>query len=52
MPDTAHPTGSRDPLRAIRQRLDDLVQIRTMGGWTAEEEAEYDQLSGDEARLL
>jgi len=47
-----HTIDSTDRLRQIRDRLEELVRIRTNGGFTGDEQSEYDRLVEAEARLL
>jgi hypothetical protein len=52
MTSTTHTIESTDRLRQIRDRLDELVTIRTNVGFTDDEKVEYDRLVEAEARLL
>jgi hypothetical protein len=52
MTSTTHTIDAADRLRQIRERLDELVTIRTNAGFTAEEQSEYDRLVDAEAVLL
>jgi hypothetical protein len=52
MNSTAHAIDSTDQLQQIRERLEELVTIRTNAGFTDDERAEYARLVEAESRLL